>query len=247
MANKAKISKKDERLLHTKSGNRCAICKVVLVDAQNPTAACIGENAHIYGEKPSAARYDSTKSAAFVNSEQNLIFLCCNCHKKIDTDAKSYTVKNLLDLKSKHELWVIQELGKQSISYGFSELEVLAKYIMASAHSSSSKVSYSLLKIDKKIDRNSLLEVQGYITMGLSSNKTIEEFLNKNIYPFFASDLTNIMASKYQELKNQGLGNIEIFDELWNFTSGNSNDFSYRSAGLGILTYFFEKCEIFEK
>lgn len=48
MSNKATISKKDERLLHTKSGNRCAMCKAVLVDVENPFAACVGENAHIY-------------------------------------------------------------------------------------------------------------------------------------------------------------------------------------------------------
>lgn len=75
MSSKATISKKAERLLHTKSGNRCAMCKAVLVDVGNPFAACVGENAHIYGEKPDAARYDAAKDSSFVNSEQNLIFL----------------------------------------------------------------------------------------------------------------------------------------------------------------------------
>jgi len=61
MANKANISKINERLLHTKSGNRCAMCKILLVDPNNPSTACIGENAHIYGEKADAACYDATK------------------------------------------------------------------------------------------------------------------------------------------------------------------------------------------
>lgn len=77
---KAPISAKNERLLHTKSGNRCAMCNIVLVEH----AVCIGENAHIYGEKPDAARYDASLPVSYVNSEPNLIFLCCNCHKKID-------------------------------------------------------------------------------------------------------------------------------------------------------------------
>ena len=59
--------------------------------------------------------------------------------------------------------------------------------------------------------------------------------------------MTNIMASKYQDLKSQGLDNEEIFSELWDFASGKKSEFSYRAAGLGILTYFFEKCEVFEK
>lgn len=70
MANKGQISKRDERLLHTKSGNRCAKCRLLLVDPSNPNATCIGENAHIYGEKPGAARYDASKEIQFVNSEK---------------------------------------------------------------------------------------------------------------------------------------------------------------------------------
>lgn len=247
MSNKATISKRDERLLHTKSGNRCAMCKTILVDVGNTSAACVGENAHIYGEKPDAARYDATKDSSFVNSEQNLIFLCCNCHKKIDTDVASYPANELFALKAQHEQWVTQKLEEKSISYSFAELEVLAKYLVSSTASAQTTSSFSLLKIDEKIKKNSLIDVQGYITMGLSSNFTIADYLNRHPDPLFAAKLTNIMAQKYRDLKSNGLDNYEIFDELWTFASGNNSDFSYKAAGLGILTYFFEKCEVFEK
>lgn len=55
------------------------------------------------------------------------------------------------------------------------------------------------------------------------------------------------MSDKYCELRSMGLNNVEIFDELKNFACGYSSEFSYIAAGLGILTYFFEKCEVFEK
>ena len=58
---------------------------------------------------------------------------------------------------------------------------------------------------------------------------------------------TRGMAQRYHELKASKLDSYEIFDELWTFASGNNSDFSYKAAGLGILTYFFEKCEVFEK
>lgn len=247
MPKKATISPKYERLLHTKSGNLCAICRAILVNPSNSSTACIGENAHIYGEKPGAARYDETIDSSFVNSEQNLIFLCCNCHKKIDTDISSYPASILFDIKSKHEQWVAETLKEKSVTYSFAELEVLAKYLMSSEVSAQNSSSYSLLKIDEKINKNSLNAFQTYITMGLSSNSTINDYLNKHPDPLFATKLTNIMAQKYQELKNQSLDNDEIFEELWDFASGNNSDFSYKAAGLGILTYFFEKCEVFEK
>ena len=247
MATKATISKKNERLLHTKSGNRCAICKTLLVDPDNPSLGCIGENAHIYGEKSDAARYDASKDDSYVNSEANLIFLCCNCHTKVDNDATLFPVELLFDLKSKHEQWVVEQLKQESVSYSFAELEVLAKYLINSATPMQSTPSYSLLKIDEKIKKNSLQAFQMHITMGLSSNSTIDDYLNKHPDPLLATQLTNIMAQKYQELKAQDLDNDEIFSELWNFASGNRSDFSYKAAGLGILTYFFEKCEVFEK
>ena len=98
-----------------------------------------------------------------------------------------------------------------------------------------------------KIQKNSLQPLQKLITMGLSSNTTIDDYLNKHPDPLFAAQLTNIMAQKYQELKLNGLDNEDIFYELWDFASGKQSDFSYKAAGLGILTYFFEKCEVFEK
>jgi hypothetical protein len=107
--------------------------------------------------------------------------------------------------------------------------------------------SFELLKIDDKIKKNSLDDVKVYITMGLTSNNVIVDFVNKYPSPSFASKLNSIMSSEYKKLKDKGVDSITIFDELWNITSGNSNEFIYRAAGLGILTYFFEECEVFEK
>lgn len=248
MANsKATITNKNERKLHSKSRNRCAMCKCVLVDVDNPNAACVGENAHIYGEKPGSARYDASKDKSFVNSEQNLIFLCCNCHKKIDTDVNSYPPEKLFELKSKHENWVYRQLEINSTSFGFAELEVLVKYIIKSGNSLEHKSDYSILDFNKKIEKNSLQEVQQELSIGLLNVYTIEDYLNRHPDTNLSSELTNIMSDKYCELRSMGLNNVEIFDELKNFACGYSSEFSYIAAGLGILTYFFEKCEVFEK
>lgn len=246
MSTKAAIKPSEQRKLHTKSGNRCAMCKAVLVDDRNPTAACIGENAHIYGEKPEAARYDASQPVDIVNSEGNLIFLCCNCHKKVDTDVSTYPVKELLKLKEQHENWVVQQLERESAAYTFVELEVLAKYLAVNNVGGSSN-NYSVLKIDEKMKKNSLESVQCLITMGLSRVESIEEYINRFPDPNFSSSLTNFMATQYQMLKSQKLDSITIFNELWNIASGKMSDFNYRAAGLGILVYFFEKCEVFEK
>lgn len=247
MANKVKIKLSEQRKLHAKSGNRCALCGAVLVDADNSSAACIGENAHIYGEKKGAARYDASKDEEFVNSEENLIFLCCSCHKKIDTDVDSYPVEKLLSLKKAHEKSVIEHLAVSAPNYSFAELEVLVNYLIGTQSNTVSMQSYSLLNISDKISKNALQDVQGFLNIGLINIETIQDYLNRNPDTFFANKLTNAIVEKYNELKQQGVDNISVFYELWSYVSGRKDDYNYKSAGLGIVTYFFEKCEVFEK
>lgn len=247
MSNKVNISEKNQRLLHTKSGNRCAICKCVLVEPSSENTTCIGENAHIFGEKPGAARYDANKDSDYVNSEKNLIYLCCNCHKTIDSDVDSYSAGYLLELKHNHEIWVKQELEKNVVNYSFAELEVLARHIIEVGKAITINTSFNIIKIEDKIEKNSLEEVKGFITMGLTSHSLIADYFNKHPTPSFATRINEIMAYEYTNLKSKGLDSISIFYELWNLTSGNNNEFNYKSAGLGILTYFFEECEVFEK
>ncbi len=68
--------------------------KTILVEKNNSSVACIRENAHMHGEKPDAARYDT----AFVNSELNLISFCYNCQKN-DADISLYPLEDLLSLR----------------------------------------------------------------------------------------------------------------------------------------------------
>jgi hypothetical protein len=247
MAAKANIKASEQRKLHVKSGNRCALCKIVLVDVEDQNTSCIGENAHIYGETPDSARHDSAQTDAFVNSELNLIFLCCNCHKKIDTEIDNYSASQLFDIKMKHEAWILESLAEQSAVYSYAEIEVLASYLMQNNGSVSATSDYTILKIKDKIEKNRLSDVQHFINMGLSGVNTIEDYMNRNPDANFGNRLTNVVASHYQQMKNRNMEPVDIFYSLWDMTNGNNDDFEYKAAGLGILVYFFEKCEVFEK
>jgi hypothetical protein len=237
------ISDKDERRLHTKSGNRCAKCNIVLVE----NSVCIGENAHIYGEKQTSARYDASKSAEYVNSEQNFIFLCCNCHKIIDTEVLSYPPDKLFSMKEAHEKRVVQALQQGSIDYTFAELQVITAFLVREGGKATGSTNYQWLRLPDKIRKNQLADVQGYIDMGLLSVSRIENYLNRHPDPSFADRLTRIFVEKYTALKREEDEPISIFNTLWDFACENQTDYNYRSAGLALLVYFFEKCEVFEK
>ena len=96
------VKQSQKTILHVKSGNRCADCKKQLVESGDAKAG--GVCAHIYGENPTSARYDSAIDRSFVNSEKNLIYVCTECHDKIDNRRPNeYPPERLFDMKKKHE------------------------------------------------------------------------------------------------------------------------------------------------
>ncbi|MBN3124048.1 HNH endonuclease signature motif containing protein [Pectobacterium brasiliense] len=62
-----------------------------------------GEAAHILGEKPGAARFTSNPSID-VDSVENGLWLCANCHTLIDkNNGSDYTESQLFEWKKEHE------------------------------------------------------------------------------------------------------------------------------------------------
>ena len=126
------VATKTKRKLASLSGNLCAnpCCNARLVDRN--TQSDIGETAHIAGEKKGAARYDSKMTNPERNGINNLIFLCANCHKKVDDDKEGqhYSVDLLTQWKTQHENKVWQELSKGFASLGFPELEEVTNWLL---------------------------------------------------------------------------------------------------------------------
>lgn len=102
--NKRLVSTQTQRELFIMSGNSCAICGQILaeIDDNNIITYC-GNMAHIVGLKKGSARFDETKDEKYLNSFENIIIVCANCHTKIDTNVSNYTVKKLKKLKETHE------------------------------------------------------------------------------------------------------------------------------------------------
>lgn len=102
------ISNKDRKKLWAKSGNRCAICKTELfAKKQNTPEFNIGDECHIISSKELGPRH---KKIANYDSESNLILLCRNHHKEIDSLVDTYTEEILRYIKQNHENWVNSSL-----------------------------------------------------------------------------------------------------------------------------------------
>jgi hypothetical protein len=72
----------------------------------------IGEAAHIYGARPSSARYRENMSDQDRAILSNALWLCRDCHGLIDKDPGLYPAELLILWKESHEKKIIKEIGK---------------------------------------------------------------------------------------------------------------------------------------
>lgn len=247
----SQIPKKDWKILCSKSGGRCAILtchkELVVNKTENDQHSIIGVGAHIKGEKAGSARYDSSMTDKQRNCYDNLILLCGNCHKMIDDQPNTYTIERLHEIKSQHERWIIKSTEREVINVTFSELNVVTKYLVSGRFVPSD--SYTIIPPREKIKKNELSStIERLITMGLTQVEQVSHFINRCPDIEFGEHLKRGFVLEYERLKNtEGLKGDDLFNALLDFASGRSNDFKQKAAGLAVLVYLFEKCEVFEK
>ncbi len=102
------ISNKTRKILWGRSGNRCALCKCLLVEPEQAPdkASVIGMEAHIHAQNTNGPRFDPALSKDQIDDYDNLLLLCGNHHKVVDDQQSTFSAKVLYDIKRSHEEWV---------------------------------------------------------------------------------------------------------------------------------------------
>ena len=246
--NRGTIKRKDVKLLWGLSGDRCANCRTELIlQEKGGENFPLGIMAHIEGENPGSARYNPEMNDLDRIKYENLILLCPNCHTTVDNDTEQYTMDQLKSMKKKHEEWVRQTLRSQTAQTTFAELEVTITHLQQ-IPALGDDLSITIVPPKEKIRRNELsAEVENLIISGMLQVKLVKDYLSRNPDLSFARRLQAGFVRKYEDLKKEGLEGDALFYALLGFASNNSPDFGRMSAGLSVLTYFFELCEVFEK
>jgi hypothetical protein len=100
------------KILWGRSGNRCALCRRVLVAERTPgdREAVVGDEAHIAARSAACSRYGECPPD-MVDRYENLILLCRVDHKKIDDQPQHCTTARLRQAKAEHETWVEHALA----------------------------------------------------------------------------------------------------------------------------------------
>lgn len=109
------ISNKTRKVLWTKTGNRCAMCrqKLVVEETEVDEESIVGDECHIVSEKPDGPRFDPTFPKSKIDTGNNLIVLCKNHHKMVDDQVETYTAKVLRVIKRNHQRWVETKLTQE--------------------------------------------------------------------------------------------------------------------------------------
>lgn len=248
-------SNKTKLILAYRSGDRCALpdceCKLSL-DNQSGDPTNIGDASHIAGERMGSARYDPDMTEDERNSYDNLIYLCKNCHKKIDTIPQGeaeYTVERLLQIKAEHECRVRQAITEKFADVAFPELKQVTEWVLNISLEHQDD-SFSVTPPMDKLKKNDLSN-SSYIviTMGLSVVKQVSAFIEMMAQtdPDFPQRLKLGFMTEYYKLREEGYRGDDLFDLMCRFAQRGFEETQKEAAGKAVLVYLFEKCEVFEK
>jgi hypothetical protein len=209
--------------------------------------AIIGKVAHIISISPTGPRHDPSKGADFLNSYDNLLLLCGNHHDEVDAQAATFTVETLCRWKAEHEAWVFSRLEQATTGVGFAELEVVCGALLDSATQPSDQ--FAPTAPAEKMQKNGLTDkLRRKLSLGLSMFNEVEAFIQgfSRLDSQFPERLKAGFVRHYNEFLSREIRGDALFEVLLDFASAGSSNFERQAAGLGVLCYLFQKCEVFE-
>ena len=142
----------------------------------------------------------------------------------------------------------LDDLATEMAKLTFGELEAVTNYVAEQA--AQPGVDYSLVDPAEKMKRNSLgQQTHDQLVLGLSKVQLVSEYVDHvtKLDGRFPEKLRDGFLATFRRLKEQRLEGDDLFDRMADFACRNDHRTRYRAAGLAVLTYLFEICEVFEK
>jgi hypothetical protein len=222
----------------------------LIVDAtENDPPAIIGKIAHISDFSPNvdSPRSDPSLNAQELNAYENLILLCGDHHDEIDKQKNTFPKETLLRWKREHEAWVRSRLAQAMPGIGFAELEVVCTALLEAPRQPNE--GFIPTAPAEKMRKNHLSDsLHRTVQLGLSMFNEVEAFIQgfARVNLHFPERLKAGFVKRYDEYLVRGTDGDTLFEALHDFASSGSSDFKRQAAGLAVLCYLFQKCEIFE-
>lgn len=244
----------DLKVLFSRSAGLCAypgcLKECIKADIDVIDKVMVGAIGHIQGV--AGARYNRDLSRKERDCYTNWILLCNLCHPVLDeTDEKGFTKypeETLRHWKSELEAFVRRRIQKEMPEITSNHLQSVTRYVLNAKELAG--VDFTLTEPEKKIEKNKLSpRVTDLLQIGLGKAAEVNRFVEHSsvLEPDFAEQLKSGFVKKYKELWDKDFRGDALFEGLRVFACNASSDSKEQAAGLAVLAYLFERCEVFEK
>lgn len=225
----------------------CAVRNLVEEKDGDPSVV-IGEIAHIHSYEDNGPRANKDLSSKERNLYPNLVLFCPTHHTIVDKQPNAYTADDLRGWKDHLMKRVKLALSRMMPHITFAELQTVSNGLLATLGSRT--IDFSVIPPEDKMLKNGLSPmVKDYLVIALGRANVVAEFVDSftRYDATFSERLRAGFVERYQSLKSLGLQGDELFVEMLAFSSASSQNLKNHAAGLAVLGYFFEACEVFEK
>lgn len=141
-----------------------------------------------------------------------------------------------------------ESLARAMTTITFRELEMVTQGILCMPIPTDP--NFTVLSPIQKMLRNELTRAaQSRLMTGVIQAKMVGYFVENmvNIIPDFPERLKAGFEGEYQRLRARGVVGDALFFALQEFSCNCSSDYDLQAAGIAVLYYLFEKCEVFER
>ena len=238
-------------ILAFRSGGVCAFpncAKHLTYDAVVGSDTYVAEAAHIRGEKLTAARYDPAMTDGERDAVENLLYMCTDHHTIIDKVEADWPVGALITLKKNHEDQVRAAIEEAFSNVAFPELERSISWV--SSQDPAQHGAFDIIPPDEKIKKNGLSTGSRHIiAAGLTSRPTVAAYVEAEtqLDSDFPERLKAGFLAQYYAYRSQGHKGELLFELMCSFAQRGFKSQADRTAGLAVLIYLFEICDVFEK
>lgn len=244
------MSEDEKILLFNEVDGFCPFCgKSLMEKKQSRKYVRQFEIAHIYPLNPSKSEcwlQGEEKLSEDVNSIENLIAVCHNCHKKYDTHKtvsdyrKWVKVKKNLIEASKQKLYysnfkieeeiksILEKLNNENIGNEFLELSLTSLAV-------DQKANKTLTPLVKRSIKYNIVEYFNFIKHELSEMDKLSPRKSELI----ASEMKSFYLKTFEENQNQDF----IYEHMVKWLNKKTENYSEKACEI-IIAYFIQDCEV---
>lgn len=169
-------------------------------------------------------------------------------HVLVDAQDSTHTVDLLRTWKADQEARYSDFLAQAMPNITYAALETVTQALVNGEQLPPSPII--VIPPRDKMERNGLTEQSSRLfNMGLLQIQQVRNYVETmgSLDRTFVGRLTSGFVGEYQQNRQAGLQGDSLFAAMFRFSTQGRIEFSYQSAGLAVLVYLFERCEVFEQ